>query len=538
MPRLHPRRNSWAALAVSVASVASVALLLAACADPAPLPPPATPAASATPDVHARIASLAAIPPPTPTARPEETPEVISGRVTPPYPVPSSCAVSPITVQERRRGYPAYWLDGDHLAAGNPLGNYYAGGNKVQWHPRQMGPYTQNDAITFKGVRLDADAPPAELQNPYNIGTGYSSGVYFPSPGCWRIHGAVSAQTLDATVYVFEAGCSPAQLPGGSSPPCGGPPAAPTPTARAVAGACPVTPPPNPPLVPPRLSPETNVGTGAFWYGNDVLWLTLSANGTMLRYDKAYIWRLLPGPLAVSGRRLDAPAGPLVANLPDGYGDTGGQAVGLDFPTTGCWEIAARVSGQELRFVVNVVPNPDFAATATAMAAATIPPLAAVAGTPTALVDWERLRRPWQMPMLAAGAACPLIPGKRVSPAFGPSSGNGPVYAAGYSNVPLGGGTPALTSLKTLWVAQKAYGGPVLIRGRQLDGPGTLAFSSDSTGPRNAEMQLTGNGAHNLSGADEWRQWPSLTYAPGPGCYAFQVDGDGFTDTIVFAVRS
>lgn len=520
--------------------VVCVALVLVACtavpSTPA-LPTPAPP--TATPDVYTRILTTTAQPLPTPTARPDETAEPLPGRVTPPYPVPASCAVSSATVQERRRTFPAFWLDGDYLAAGNPLGNYYAGENKVQWQPRQMGPYTQNDAITFSGVRLDDAAPPAALRNPYNIGIGYSSLVYFPTPGCWRIRAAVGAQSLDATVYVFEAACSPARLPGATVAPCGGPPAAPTPTAQTVTGACPVTQPPQPPLVPPPLSPETNTGTGAFWYGNDALWLTLSTNGTMLQSDKRYIWRTVPGPLTVDGRRLDAPAPPLDARIPDGYGDFGGQSTGLDFPTTGCWEIAARVSGRELRFVVNVVPSPNVVATATAMAQTTaaVPPLAAVTVTPAVRVDWEQLYRPWQTPTLAAGDACPLTPGNRISPAFGASSGRGPVYAAGYSDVPLGGGAVTPVLLKTLWVAHQSYAGPVLIRGRQLDGPGTLSFSYNN-GPREPEMHLAGNGAYNLLGADNWRQWPSLTIAPSPGCYAFQVDGDTFTDTIVFRVAS
>ncbi len=532
--RFHSRRNSLAALA------ALVALLLAACAAPAPAPAPTPLPPTATPDLYAEIATRAAVLPSTPTARPEETAEALSGRIAPPYSVPASCAVSSMTVGERRRGYPAYWLDGNSLAAGNPLGNYYAGGNKVQWHPRQMGPYTQNDAITFSGTRLDADAPPAELRNPQNLGIGYGSSVYFPSPGCWRMHGAVGSQTLDATVYVFEAGCSPAQPPGESSLPCGRPPAAPTPTAQAVTGACPVTQPPNPPLVPPRLSPETNPGTGGFWYGNDALWLTMSNSGRMLQSDKAYIWRLLPGPLSVSGRRLDAFAAPLIVNIPDGYGDIGGQSTGFNFPTTGCWEIAAQVSGQELRFVVNVVPNPDFAATATAMAAspATVPPLAAVAVTPAALVNWEQLHRPWQTPMLAAGASCPVTPRKDIAPrAFAAGGGRGPVYAIGYGDVTLSAGAVTPSLLKTLWVAHTSYAGPVLIRGRQLDGPGTLAFQQGVPGTPEPELRLNASRASSAN-AGEWRQWPSLTVAPGPGCYAFQMDGEGFTDTIVFAVQA
>lgn len=32
----------------------------------------------------------------------------------------------------------------------------------------------------------------------------------------------------------------------------------------------------------------------------------------------------------------------------------------------------------------------------------------------------------------------------------------------------------------------------------------------------------------------EWRYYPTTTLLPGSGCYAFQVDGTGFSDVIVF----
>jgi len=33
---------------------------------------------------------------------------------------------------------------------------------------------------------------------------------------------------------------------------------------------------------------------------------------------------------------------------------------------------------------------------------------------------------------------------------------------------------------------------------------------------------------------DRWRYGPSVTILPGPGCYAFQVDGTTFSEVIVF----
>jgi hypothetical protein len=44
----------------------------------------------------------------------------------------------------------------------------------------------------------------------------------------------------------------------------------------------------------------------------------------------------ITGTLQIEGRRLDAPAPPLRAHVPPGYGDTGFQVSTLIFPTEGC----------------------------------------------------------------------------------------------------------------------------------------------------------------------------------------------------------
>ncbi len=149
--------------------------------------------------------------------------------------------------------------------------------------------------------------------------------------------------------------------------------------------------------------------------------------------------------------------------------------------------------------------------------------------------DWQRLRRPLQLPSATSGRACPVTPVRDIAPsAFAPGAGHEPVYAIGVVNdVRIGNVQPGF--YKTLWVARKTYAGPVLVRGRQLDGPATLAFTH-SGGPQETEMRLNASEASSPN-ADDWRQWPSLTVVPSPGCYGFQVDGDTFTDVIVFAVR-
>jgi hypothetical protein len=58
--------------------------------------------------------------------------------------------------------------------------------------------------------------------------------------------------------------------------------------------------------------------------------------------------------LRISGRRLDAPAPPLRAHIPSGYG-ANFQASGIIFPTQGCWTVTGRVGARRLTFITLVV---------------------------------------------------------------------------------------------------------------------------------------------------------------------------------------
>ena len=138
-----------------------------------------------------------------------------------------------------------------------------------------------------------------------------------------------------------------------------------TPTPTPDAAAFPATTPPCPVTVPNGSTPPGERSSPDH-YGNGVLWTSLWPNGDVLISQdlldpdgelgmKFPWWRGIRGQLAIEGRRLDAPAPPLIADVPDGYGQTGFQASGLIFPTDGCWEITGRVDGASLTFVVRVV---------------------------------------------------------------------------------------------------------------------------------------------------------------------------------------
>jgi len=67
------------------------------------------------------------------------------------------------------------------------------------------------------------------------------------------------------------------------------------------------------------------------------------------------------GELLITGRRLDGVAGPLTAEIPEGYGETGFQATGLVFASEGCWEVTASAGDATLTCVTQaeIAPVPE-----------------------------------------------------------------------------------------------------------------------------------------------------------------------------------
>jgi len=77
---------------------------------------------------------------------------------------------------------------------------------------------------------------------------------------------------------------------------------------------------------------------------------------------------------------------------------------------------------------------------------------------------------------------------------------------------------------KVLWMVDRIYNGPVLVRGRQLDGPNDLRFDRGIVPPR--ELRI-------LPSSRVPRGRPSFTRVLTSGCYAYQVDGLRFSYVIV-----
>ena len=145
--------------------------------------------------------------------------------------------------------------------------------------------------------------------------------------------------------------------------------------------------------------------------------------------------------------------------------------------------------------------------------------------------DWEALRRPLTLDRLAPGTACPVSPATSISSTITDVQGDGPVYAADGGGIELreaARNRNGLYDIRILWVSTADYAGPVLVRGQRVDADGAMTFLSSG-----AELRLPRESDIGWAGKPiGWRGWPSRVLLPDPGCYAWQIDGESFTDVI------
>jgi hypothetical protein len=101
----------------------------------------------------------------------------------------------------------------------------------------------------------------------------------------------------------------------------------------------------------------------------------------------------------------------------------------------------------------------------------------------------------------------------------------------------------AATLVPVQWYIDPSYTGPVLVRGRQLDGSGVLTFEGGldqlhyhgawTDAPQLPALRLMGGTAY-ASGKSQWASFATHTNVPGDGCYAYQVDGTSFSYALTF----
>lgn len=155
------------------------------------------------------------------------------------------------------------------------------------------------------------------------------------------------------------------------------------------------------------------------------------------------------------------------------------------------------------------------------------------------------LARPLHFPSLRPGGRCPASFGYAVNnPYFvGDALGRGPVRVLIAQSGDVLHGRPMLGTggpgywLQTLWFAMPGYSGPFVVRGARLGKPGPIEVWPNQTGALVVPAGPTINSYPEPTGKPSWagyRTVPGSTWVRSPGCYAWQVDGQGFSEIIVF----
>ncbi|MDX6560261.1 MAG: hypothetical protein QOD65_75, partial [Gaiellales bacterium] len=101
---------------------------------------------------------------------------------------------------------------------------------------------------------------------------------------------------------------------------------------------------------------------------------------------------------------------------------------------------------------------------------------------------WRRLHRLLQLPNVKRGTRCPRAASGRAAPATYFTLGHGPAYPVfgtpnGIAQITTNERRGRVYWHKTLWAVSAAYRGPVLVRGRRIDGNGAVQFSPGGTSP-------------------------------------------------------
>jgi len=154
-------------------------------------------------------------------------------------------------------------------------------------------------------------------------------------------------------------------------------------------------------------------------------------------------------------------------------------------------------------------------------------------------IDWDPLRTTLQLPTIQAGDPCPVTAASTTSvPNVSSVLGEGPIFPWGTGRASLGEDLffdGDVYRLKVLWIIDPdRYNGPALIRGGRIDGPSApLVFFYTDHGPF-AELRLGRQGW--VYGGTGMHEFNSETGFSGNGCFAYQVDGIGFSESVVVEI--
>jgi hypothetical protein len=123
------------------------------------------------------------------------------------------------------------------------------------------------------------------------------------------------------------------------------------------------------------------------------------------------------------------------------------------------------------------------------------------------------LRRPLTLPAMA-GHTCPT------GTAPGPITPNVSIHvrASGFLGSKWDG-------VPVTWAATTGFTGPILIRGRELNGPNAVGFGEGHK-PYD-ELQIYGAAGHAQT-------WPTFVRVRAPGCYGINIDTAHKTEAFIF----
>ena len=153
------------------------------------------------------------------------------------------------------------------------------------------------------------------------------------------------------------------------------------------------------------------------------------------------------------------------------------------------------------------------------------------------------LDRRFHLPSSGPGEVCPVTPGENADNPYvmGLQFGSGQVHMiVGNRGNPSDGtivlGTtsqiPGWFAVENVWLSGPQYQGPFMVRGKRLDGPGTVAFGGSSP----AITTFVEPPGPDPNSYGPYRTPPGSFWVKGPGCYGFQIDGLSFSQIVVIDV--
>ena len=154
-------------------------------------------------------------------------------------------------------------------------------------------------------------------------------------------------------------------------------------------------------------------------------------------------------------------------------------------------------------------------------------------GTPVEIDGETFVERPLDLPSIQPDETCPvaeLADDDEFLPAV---LGAGPAYLQPHDQLD----EITIEARFSTWISDSAYQGNILVKGQRIDLPGSIQFVDP--GWARDYLPLSNSWASPLEGGpDGWRSWQAMPSVMALGCYALQLDGEDFSQVIVFEVTT